>query len=754
MSRESASTLHLFLFGISLCACFGLAQGRAATADQNAPSASPIVAATAGKGHVRFAVVGSARRMRLQVLDQGGSQVYDSDSRDGSLLDWKIDDSQGRPLPDGLYGCIITAEDLGGLLNHRRAVLWLEEGSVRFAQLALKKADAADGGDPQDSVAILAEDEPLPVMQAAHDGERGLLVSGRGGFSFRTGDFFAGKDVEKARLTADGKLGLGVEEPAAKLDVYGLIRTSEGIQFPDGTIQRTAAPLGVFMPASPMLSRVPGDAYTGGAERLGAYTVASGRLGFPVASKRVRTSGSLSRTFALEGETNTFYGSNAGNKTTAMWNSFFGSGAGFSNTAGEADSFFGFYSGYMNTTGNFNAFFGNYTGSSNTSGGGNAFFGSGAGSSNTTGNANNFFGFNAGFYNTTGGSNAFFGRQAGESNTKGGGNSFFGSLAGYSNTTGEFNAFAGFQAGGSNTSGNYNSFLGSISGFSNTIENNNTFLGALTFGATGITNATAVGYQANVTRSNSLVLGSIEGINGGTSDTNVGIGTTTPDRLLAVEGSQAVGRFTRFTDSGSTFAPAFLLERTRGTRAVPLDIVAGDHLGKVQFRGRAGGTMAEYGMFSFVASDTSQNGRFAFLDRDLTTERMSILNTGNVGIGTTTPAERLHVVGNVRISGTVLFGPPAEPIPDYVFEADYKRMSIEEVGEFVLREKHLPGVPSASEIKQSGLDLGTFQLKLLEKIEELTLYTVEAAKTIRQLQAENAYFEARLAEMEKRATQK
>jgi hypothetical protein len=67
------------------------------------------------------------------------------------------------------------------------------------------------------------------------------LVSGSGGLSFRAGDFFAGKDVERMRLTPEGNLGIGLSNPQARLDVAGMIRTSEGIMFPDGTVQTTAA---------------------------------------------------------------------------------------------------------------------------------------------------------------------------------------------------------------------------------------------------------------------------------------------------------------------------------------------------------------------------------------------------------------------------------------------------------------------------------------------------------------------------------
>jgi hypothetical protein len=75
--------------------------------------------------------------------------------------------------------------------------------------------------------------------------------------------------------------------------------------------------------------------------------------------------------------------------------------------------------------------------------------------------------------------------------------------------------------------------------------------------ATAVTNATAIGANAYVATADSLVLGSVNGINGATSSVNVGIGTTTPVRQLHVVGDQAVFRMDRPTDTA-----AFMLVRT------------------------------------------------------------------------------------------------------------------------------------------------------------------------------------------------
>jgi hypothetical protein len=93
--------------------------------------------------------------------------------------------------------------------------------------------------------------------------------------------------------------------------------------------------------------------------------------------------------------------------------------------------------------------------------------------------------------------------------------------------------------------------------------------------------------------------------------------------------------------------------------------------------------------------------------------------------------------------------------PDYVFAKDYALRSLDELKEFIAKNGHLPNVPSAKEIKESNQDLGLIQLKLLEKIEELTLYTIEQEKEISnsksritQLEAENQEMKDRLRKIE------
>lgn len=101
-------------------------------------------------------------------------------------------------------------------------------------------------------------------------------------------------------------------------------------------------------------------------------------------------------------------------------------------------------------------------------------------------------------------------------------------------------------------------------------------------------------------------------------------------------------------------------------------------------------------------------------------------STGNVGIGTINPTYKLSVNGNVRAKEIIVESGWA----DYVFQDDYKLKPLNEVEDFIRANKHLPNIPSAIEIQTSGLSVGETQKKMMEKIEELTLYIIQQQKEI------------------------
>lgn len=104
---------------------------------------------------------------------------------------------------------------------------------------------------------------------------------------------------------------------------------------------------------------------------------------------------------------------------------------------------------------------------------------------------------------------------------------------------------------------------------------------------------------------------------------------------------------------------------------------------------------------------------------------------GNVGIGTENPTFKLSVNGAIRSKEIIV---EASPWPDYVFENDYTLQSLPDIEKFIQQYKRLPNIPSSLEMEIQGQAVGEIQRKMMEKIEELTLYIIELNKRIDHLE--------------------
>lgn len=87
------------------------------------------------------------------------------------------------------------------------------------------------------------------------------------------------------------------------------------------------------------------------------------------------------------------------------------------------------------------------------------------------------------------------------------------------------------------------------------------------------------------------------------------------------------------------------------------------------------------------------------------------------------------------------------PVPDYVFKPGYKLMPLSELKTFVSINSHLPNIPSEKEIKEEGLSLEEMQLKLLQKVEELTLYVIEISEENEKLKLKNEELDKKIEEL-------
>jgi trimeric autotransporter adhesin len=132
-------------------------------------------------------------------------------------------------------------------------------------------------------------------------------------------------------------------------------------------------------------------------------------------------------------------------------------------------------------------------------------------------------------------------------------------------------------------------------------------------------------------------------------------------------------------------------------------------------------------------------------------ERMSVESDGKVLIGTSTTGALLNKNTTYNYSLYVGKGILTEKIrcsianssdwADYVFAPEYKLKSLSEVETYINANKHLPGIPSADDMVENGLDVAQTDALLLEKIEELTLYMIQMQKEIEALKKTNAEFQ-------------
>lgn len=110
--------------------------------------------------------------------------------------------------------------------------------------------------------------------------------------------------------------------------------------------------------------------------------------------------------------------------------------------------------------------------------------------------------------------------------------------------------------------------------------------------------------------------------------------------------------------------------------------------------------------------------------------RMVITGDGNVGIGTTTPNNKLDVKGTIRAEELIVETGWA----DFVFKDDYELMSLNKIEDYIAQNGHLPDIPTAKDVEENGIGVGQMQTKLLQKIEELTLHLIKQNKRIADLE--------------------
>ncbi len=355
---------------------------------------------------------------------------------------------------------------------------------------------------------------------------------------------------------------------------------------------------------------------------------------------------------------------------------------------------------------------------SGTSGSNNTAVGQGSAQNSTSGNNNSYFGWLSGFSasgndnsavgraalaSNSGSGNAAVGYNSGGSNT-GSQNVFIGQEAGQNNT-GNSNVFIGVQAGPANT-GIGNTFVGYASGQNHTTGLGNLFLGAYS-GSTNASRiqATALGYNTKVEQDYAIAIGEA-----GNNLVKVGIGTSTPTDKLHVNGSV---RFQGLpTDAPGGTAVQYLVADATGK----VYIYTGTAPARI---GTPEGTTA--------GLPNSFNENWTLKNDYLYNKNKKGIIIGE-GISSLPKGYGMYVTDGILTEKVKVAIKNSSDWADYVFNKDYKKMTLAEVEKFININKHLPNIPSAAEMVSEGNDLAKTDAKLLEKIEELTLYMIEMKK--------------------------
>ena len=203
---------------------------------------------------------------------------------------------------------------------------------------------------------------------------------------------------------------------------------------------------------------------------------------------------------------------------------------------------------------------------------------------------------------------------------------------------------------------------------------------------------------------------------------NVGIGTTSPQYKLDVNGKL----YLRTYDTNNGWSCSYLhWPSHKLIMGVPANNYA-HTLVEIMPGGSSEGEVFSSLSLYHAYSTTQKVERIRFTSND----NCWINSSGNFGIGTNNPLYKLDVRGTIRANEIIVNTVGA----DFVFEDDYNLRPLQEVKSYIQENHHLPEIPSAQEMQEQGMGVEQMIVKLLQKVEELTLYNIQLEEKINKLE--------------------
>ncbi len=214
----------------------------------------------------------------------------------------------------------------------------------------------------------------------------------------------------------------------------------------------------------------------------------------------------------------------------------------------------------------------------------------------------------------------------------------------------------------------------------------------------------------------------------------MGIGTASPERTFDVRGDVFVSERAKIGGQSNTIEPYALdvFSELDGMRVTSYG--ATSYLYKAQ---ASSSTSRAYAVFNGTGKET-----FTVLGSGQTTVNIDDQNSIAFNVmyddgSSSSKKDVFRIYGNGKIYSTEVHVSLKSSFPDYVFNKEYDLMPLYKLEKYIAENKHLPNIPSAKEVKENGgINLGEMNIKLLEKVEELTLYVIELKKQIDELKKE------------------